>query len=165
MNERGEGEVERQIGETVGEDAVITFGMLAHDFRDVAARELTAQERTFIDRVLSQPFYARDAWLRQVPYLRVVSECAHCPSVVFTVAEPVEPIHKPDGKLAVGDPPYSVEGRDTDGIPMNFFLLASRGVISEIDGGRGDSGPLQDWEGWANGTLIHEDVMANRSKP
>ena len=46
-----------------------------------------------------------------------------------------------------------------------FTLLASIGFISEMDGARGDSGPFQGCEGWANGTVVHEDVFANRYEP
>jgi len=102
-------------------------------------RELTVEERSFLDRLLMKPFPGRDELQEQVSSVRVSGECTcGCRSIVLTVNKSLS-----QKALVTRRIPIEAEGIDIDGITIHFLLHVVDGFLSELEIFREDSKSIQ----------------------
>src|SRR6266403_5969237 len=91
-------------------------------------RELTAEERALLRKLIEQTGTQRAELERQVEQLKVVARCGcgKCPGVLFGFGQDDEP------KTKAGAPIASLRGKASDGTDVGAYLHIYDGQLSEL---------------------------------
>ena len=91
-------------------------------------RELSAKERTLVQRLLRAAGADGEPYVQQVPALHVVARCScGCPSVDFGVGDRTTDILGPTSVIAEGD------GISPEGVRFGVLLHIREGLLSELE--------------------------------
>jgi len=104
-------------------------------------RDLTAQERALVRRLVEQTGDRRSALEGQIDNLKVVARCGCgcCPGVLFGRQPDEEP------KLGAFETVASLRGRARDGVDVGAYLLVRDGELSELEAIAWSGEKVREW--------------------